>query len=102
MSRSISNENGVHITRRQDRWDSCYVRSAHPFFSKPVVVKVSPDKMMFTYPTIDYRGKTISPNLQNTSQYLMGVPHELPLGKFEFDEESTEDCLIVYFDQHGN
>lgn len=93
-----TNSNGIHITKRADRWDSCYVRFSHPFFSKPVIVKIGQGSITFSYPTIDYRGKTIKPNLQNTAQYLMGISHELPLGKFEFDEESTEDCLIVYFD----
>ncbi len=65
-----------------------------------IIIKVTDEKVIFRYPTIDYNGKTYFIN--RASQYgwmQMSFPKLLPLGKIYFDEESTEDEVILYLEK---
>jgi hypothetical protein len=83
-----------HTTERQR-----YIASNSNFLSGDMIIKIEGDRLIFRKPMIDYEGKTykMSKN-KKTGKYQTAIIGELPIGKFEFDaDESDEDCRVVYY-----
>ena len=75
------------------------VHTKNSFFSEPVIVRLRENCIIFTKPTIDYQGKTHKFTFDKISQYLRTqLKIDVKLGTYEFDEESNEDKMIIYFD----
>lgn len=58
-------------------------------------------KLIFTVPTLDYRGTSYKVASANKTYLLKGqvinLPYKLPNGKYFIDkDESTEDKLVIY------
>ena len=66
------------------------------FFSTEVILTVHEDCIVFTKPTIDYRGETRSLHKIGNG-YSTSVPNKMPVNEYEFDEDSTEDEIIIYY-----
>ena len=68
------------------------------FFDTPVVFEFTDEYVKITKPELDYSGKTIKMNKQNSGWYGTTINKDLPRGKFLFDkEDSNEDELIAYY-----
>ena len=68
------------------------------FFNGEIIVKFDSDKIMFTKPDIDGFVKSYKTSKDVFGRYHVKIFGDLPLGKFQFDiEESDEDCRVVYF-----
>ena len=88
--------------------DQKMIQTTCDFFKDGDVIihyDIHKNKITFTKPTIDYNGKLYKVSKYKTrplgfrSYLSIGISsEELPLGKFLFDkEESNEDCKVVYF-----
>ena len=63
-----------------------------------VIIDVREDYIKISRPDIDYNGKTYKLNKMKSGWYGTTLQMKLPLGKFLFDdEESNEDELIAYY-----
>jgi hypothetical protein len=70
------------------------------FFKNEVAVKIEYNKLTFWIPTIDYNGKTRKLTLHKKGYYYMEIVCEYPIGKYKInEEESNEDCLVVYINK---
>lgn len=79
------------------------ITSKSDFFKGRTIFKVEKDKIIFKKPTIDYRGKSYKFCLHVDGFYHSTILCEIPLGKFYFDEdESNEDIIVAYFEPDNN
>lgn len=64
--------------------------------TEDIIVKSYDDCIRITKPTLDYVGQSykLTKNC-NTSQ--TSFMSDIPLGRYEFDEESNEDEIVIYF-----
>ena len=75
------------------------------FFHSPVIFKETPEGIRFEKPNLGYGGKTLSPvSLTAKGWYRVTIAmiqgSDIPLGKFFFDEEdSNEDVKVIYFEE---
>jgi len=81
-----------------------FIASNSPFFHSPVIVKQTPDGLTFEKPTLGYNGTPLSPSYIKSGWHRMTLTlapdNDIPIGKFYFDEEdSNEDIKVIYFDQ---
>lgn len=76
------------------------ITSSHTLFRLPLVVDVSDDKIEFTEYTIDNLKEPLKPTKASGNYYQISVyDYRLPCGKFEIDEdESEEGKIVVYFE----
>ncbi len=76
-----------------------HISSKSNFFDGYLIIKDDGESLTFTKPTIDYNGKMYKPKYYKKAKtYITAIVSEIPLGKFDFDdEESTEDELVVYY-----
>ncbi len=76
---------------------SRFISCGSDFFNGNIRCVNLHDKIMFSRPSLDYSGKQYKPT-KGKYKYMFGVAFELPLGSFKIDEEeSNEDCIVVYF-----
>jgi hypothetical protein len=94
MSSTVS----IYKGRRQAAY---IVYSSHHFFAtEAVIVDVYEDRAVFSLPTLDHTGKTYTPIRKRTVGHQFGVTNELIRpGVFDIDDESTEDRIIIYFQE---
>ncbi len=89
-SGSVIIYNGSHHRQK-------HISSKSEFFKGELIVKAEYDRVVFTKPSLDYRGKSYKLARDNGGYYHMQIVSEIPNGTFEFDiEESNEDCRIIY------
>lgn len=82
-----------HTSQRQR-----HIKSNSNFFKDELIIKIDDEKIIFRKPSIDYEGKRYKLTEDNAEYYHTAVVCEIPLGKFEFDlDESDEDCRVVYY-----
>jgi hypothetical protein len=76
-----------------------HIRTKSNFFGEPIIIKITDEKIIFTKPTLDFKGKTISPNCDESGWFYFRIDCEyLEPKKFDFDlEESDIDCRVVYY-----
>lgn len=75
-----------------------HIRTKSNFFSEPIIIKITDEKIIFTKPSIDYAGKTISPTCDKDGWFHFRINCELELKRLDFDvDESNEDCMVVYY-----
>lgn len=68
------------------------------FFDSDVIVKVSDDKIVFSKPTLNFKGQTRIPTSMKNGKFKLNVVCEIPEGIYEFDkEESNDDCRVFYY-----
>lgn len=93
------NSSGYIVVNRHTRYTQRSIRIRSDFFNEEAIIKIDDNKICFRKPTIDYGGKRHKLSLNKKSGYYeVTVVCELPLGKFQFDtEESDEDCMVVYY-----
>lgn len=74
------------------------IRTKSDFFSSAIKYKVTDDCITFEKPTTMYNGETIKPKKSKNGWWLFQIEaEEVPMKKYDFEDESTEDCVIVYF-----
>ena len=74
------------------------IRSKSNFFESEIKYKVTDDCIIFEKPTSMYNGETIKPKKSKNGWWLFQIEaEEIPMKKFDFEDESTEDCVIVYY-----
>lgn len=87
----------ISIEKNNDIGQLKIVSKSNWFDSEYVIVKIEGDCIMISKPTLDYTGKMFKV-LKVGSNFLIKLSLELPMGKFDFDDElSTEDELVVYY-----
>lgn len=75
--------------------------SKNKFFNGLVVVKVDYDKITFRKPTLDTRYNIIT-GTPTGNGYTFSITTDLDLEKrYVIDEDSDEDCLILYLDKEN-
>jgi hypothetical protein len=81
------------------------INSNLKFFSNNIIIKYQEDikKISFYLCTSIFIGRTRKATKLNSNFVLNFTPeNELPLGKFYFDkEESNEDCMVFYLDEES-
>lgn len=74
------------------------VRSKSNFFDSEIKYQVTDDCIIFEKPTSMYNGETIKPKKSKNGWWLFQIEaEEVPMKKYDFEDESTEDCVIVYY-----
>ena len=77
-----------------------HISSKSDFFNEEVIIKIENDKIIFRKPSIGYNGKSRKFSRHKSGYYHTAIVCELPIGKYEFDEdESDEDCMVAYYRQ---
>jgi hypothetical protein len=87
----------VYNLQRQN-WN--YIVSQDDWFKggRDIIVHVEWDKVVFKYPTLDYKGKTYKITKYKNGIKRIYVTQPLPsMKEVEFDEDSTDDCKVVYY-----
>ena len=69
----------------------------HEFFYHPFKYVFKDNVLYFTHPTIDYQGKTLQACRVNDHIFETTLIGEWPIGAFYADSDSTEDQLIIDF-----
>lgn len=73
-----------------------HISSRSSFFADEVYIKENNGRIEFGRVGITYEGKRYKFHKTNGA-YHSAIVAELPIGKFEFDEdESSEDVVVVY------
>jgi len=72
------------------------VYSNNPLFEGYVVIKRFEGGLKFCRAEMDYRGKVQKFSLSK-GLYFGTIVSDIPLGRYNFDEDSNEDMLIIYF-----
>lgn len=67
------------------------------FFKTEVITKVFDDRIEFTHPSLNYRGRTIRPTVSTDAWYRMEFFAPVAEGKYLISEDSNEDLLIIEF-----
>ena len=74
------------------------IRSKSNFFNSEIKYQVTADCIIFEKPTSMYNGETIKPKKSKNGWWLFQIEaEEVPMKKYDFEDESTEDCVIVYY-----
>lgn len=75
--------------------NSVSVQSNSDFFAQELTVKVDDDKITFKSATLEDK-KSRKPRLNKGNWYQLSIVANKQDGKYDFDEESTIDEVIVY------
>jgi len=74
------------------------IRSKSDFFSSVIKYKVTDDCIIFEKPTSMYNGETIKPKKDKSGWWRFQIEaEEVPMKKYDFEDESNEDSVIVYY-----
>ncbi len=93
VSGSISIAIGGNPLARQMQSNSIFFEANENY-----IIKISDEKIVIAKPTIDYNGKTYKASKKGSGWVTFQIQAELPLGKFEFDEDETdEDSVAIYY-----
>lgn len=87
----------ISIEKNNDKGQLKIASKSNWFNTEYVIVNMDEDCIIISKPTLDYTGKmykVLKVGLNN----LVKLSLDLPMGKFDFDEEeSTEDELVLYY-----
>ncbi len=90
--------NYIKVNQHKTNKKRKQVTSSHSVFKLPFVVTVSDDKIQFTEYTIDNPKEPLKPIKASEGYYQVSVyDYRLPCGKFEIDEEESEEGKIVVY-----
>lgn len=90
------NVSGSIVTYKHTHNRQTHISSNSNFFSQEVYIKNINGRLEFGHVGITYEGKRYKFHFRN-GKYHSAIVAELPLGEFEFDEdESNEDVVVVY------
>lgn len=68
----------------------------HPFLISDIIYKVFDDKIIFTKPTLDYKGRTVNfGKIRDGYVCQATLVCDLEIGKHYFDTQENEDELIL-------
>jgi hypothetical protein len=74
------------------------IQSKSNFFSTPIKYKVTENEIIFEKPTPMYNGNTVKPQKMKSGWWSFQIVAEnVPMKKFDFDEDSTNECVIIYY-----
>ena len=74
------------------------IQSKSNFFSTPIKYKVTENEIIFEKPTPMYNGNTVKPHKTKSGWWSFQIVAEnVPMKKFDFDEDSTDECVIIYY-----
>lgn len=74
------------------------VSSKSNFFNTEIKYKVTENEIIFEKTTQMYNGKTIKPQKGKSGWwYFRIVAENVPNKKFDFDEDSTSERVIIYY-----
>jgi len=96
----MKDKNRITITRDGV---GCRVRLSSKcdiFQNETLIVSTYDEYMLLKVPTLDYRGRTHKLASMPNSEVWKGfsiTDQRIQTGVFEFDEDSTEDEVIIYF-----
>jgi len=86
----ISNTSRSHIKQ---------INSKSNFFNSEIIYNVTDDEIIFEKPTLDYGKKTVTPQKKKSGWWgFQIVAENISEGKYYFDEDSTEDQIIIYYE----
>lgn len=89
---------GFIKTSKGTYYGSICLRTDHPFFvvGEPIIVNETDDSIIFSKPTLDYIGNVYTPQ-KSWNSVKFNIPADIEVHKrFYFDEDSTEDEMIIY------
>lgn len=74
------------------------ISSMHPFFRGELIVKRTEDGIEFKHPTLGYVGAIQKGSTSSTGARKFSFAEKLPPGLWHFDEEeSNEDLVVIKF-----
>jgi hypothetical protein len=74
------------------------IQSKSIFFSTEIKYKVTENEIIFEKPTPMYNGNTVKPQKMKSGWWSFQIVAEnVPMKKFDFDEDSTDECVIIYY-----
>ena len=90
-------EGSIYIQHTQ-RPHIIQIQSKSIFFSTPIKYKVTENEIIFEKPTPMYNGDTIKPQKGKSGWWSFQIVAEnVPMKKFDFDEDSTNECVIICY-----
>lgn len=93
VSGSISIAIGGNPLARQMQSNSNFFEANEDY-----IIKINDEKIVIAKATIDYTGKTYKATKKGSGWVTFQIQAELPLGKFEFDaDETNEDSVVIYY-----
>jgi len=66
-------------------------------FFNEFIYKIYADRIEFSKPSLDTKGKIIKPSITDELWYQFNIELDIPIGRYPFDEESNQDKIIIYF-----
>ena len=92
--------NSVHLYKGNNYFNVQIV-SKSLFFNEPIVYKIEDGCIYLRHAEIDDNKKKVVPQLDKKSNfyhfYITIEDKEIELKKYFFEEDSTEDCVIIYY-----
>lgn len=94
--RKLTHENSVLFYLIPSKTNKTSMYTNHPFFSTPVYSTFRDGVFTFKKPTIDYKGELHTIYKKGNRAYEIAFyDTDIPIGEFEFDEDSNEDQMII-------
>ena len=77
------------------------ITSKSSFFSEPIVYRLEDGCIYLRHSTIDDNKNKVVPQLDKKTNfyhfYISVGDEEIDLKKYDFEDDSTEDCVIIYY-----
>jgi hypothetical protein len=74
------------------------IQSKSNFFNSRIKYKVTESEIIFEKTTPMYNGNTVKPQKRKSGWWSFQIVAEnVPMKKFNFDEDSTDECVIIYY-----
>ena len=69
------------------------------FFNDEIIVNIDDEKIVFTKPTIDYRGKLYKmTKIKNNGDFQATITTDIEFGTLEIEEDETDcDRITIYY-----
>lgn len=94
--RKLKHENTALFYLSPSKKNKISMYTNHPFFSESVYSSFRNGVLVFKKPTIDYKGKLHVMWKKGERAYeIVFYDTNIPIGEFEFDEDSNEDEMII-------
>ena len=101
MGRHETDPNHINICQDKQKTNKFILSTKNDFFkNKELVVKIDDESIVFKIPTLDWVGRihrTVKHNNGRGWRNLCLCDERLITGRFEIDEDSNEDQLVIYY-----
>ena len=92
--------NSINVSKGNNHFN-VQITSKSSFFSEPIVYRLEDGCIYLRHSTIDDNKNKVVPQLDKKTNfyhfYISVGDEEIDLKKYDFEDDSTEDCVIIYY-----